>query len=222
MEPGGEYRVRLGMRKALPDSGDQRSRLASLLALDLLAFGLVLAAVPLLPVGMLTRHMLAHIAVMSVIAPLAAYLMHESSVVPDSFEGQAARALLPITLIQLAVFALLHAPGLHDAMMGLAFYGPVALALLLVVSTLFWFSVIAASRNGVAGPVAALLVSGKLFCLVAVLMVFSRRSLYGAGMMELADQHAAGLLMLVACPLTYVGASTLLVARWLSDLSEAI
>jgi putative membrane protein len=36
----------------------------------------------------------------------------------------------------------------------------------------------------------------------------------------MADQQLAGLIMLTACPLTYVGASIVFVARWFANLSE--
>jgi putative membrane protein len=77
----------------------------------------------------------------------------------------------------------------------------------------------------------ALLVSGKLFCLLAVLLVFAPRFFYGAhgthshgGMPvdQLADQHLAGLLMLVVCPLSYVAAAVAIAAQWLRELAAGV
>ena len=56
--------------------------------------------------------------------------------------------------------------------------------------------------------VLGLLVTGKLSCLLAALLVFAPRPLYphrpSRSAMSLADQQLAGLLMLTACPLSYV------------------
>jgi putative membrane protein len=76
----------------------------------------------------------------------------------------------------------------------------------------------------------ALLITGKLFCLLAALLVFSPRVLYPDALAAhrhapvaadlLSDQHLAGLLMLVLCPLTYVLAGVLIAERWLRELRD--
>jgi putative membrane protein len=77
----------------------------------------------------------------------------------------------------------------------------------------------------------ALLLTGKLFCLLGALLVFAPRLLYGdpaAGHAwhtpetgdALADQHLGGLLMLAVCPLTYVLAGVIIAAQWLRDLAR--
>jgi putative membrane protein len=50
-------------------------------------------------------------------------------------------------------------------------------------------------------------------------MVFADRAVFGHGV-SMADQHAAGLAMLIACPLTYVGASIVIVAKWLNAMAH--
>jgi putative membrane protein len=59
--------------------------------------------------------------------------------------------------------------------------------------------------------VLALLLTGKLTCLLAVLLVFAPRALYPHA--ALADQQFAGLLMLAACPLSYLGAALVITLR---------
>ena len=60
----------------------------------------------------------------------------------------------------------------------------------------------------------ALLLTGKLVCLLAVLLVFAPRALYGTahahGVSALDDQHLAGLLMIAACPLSYLVAAIMI------------
>ena len=52
----------------------------------------------------------------------------------------------------------------------------------------------------------ALLVTGKLACLLGALLVFAPRPIYAGPHhgFDLADQQMAGLLMLAACPMSYV------------------
>ena len=64
----------------------------------------------------------------------------------------------------------------------------------------------------------ALMVSAKLFCLLGILMILAPRALYAGhhgAAIDLADQHLAGLLMITACPLTYLALATFLAARWI-------
>jgi putative membrane protein len=105
---------------------------------------------------------------------------------------------------------------------------------LLLSALLFWRALVPASGTGWQS-IFAVLVTGKLVCLLAVLLVFSPRLLYlqapgaatkhaiehAAQRPDLADQQVAGLLMLAACPLSYVLAGILLAAQSLSDLARA-
>jgi putative membrane protein len=61
--------------------------------------------------------------------------------------------------------------------------------------------------------------------LLGALFTFSPRLVYAAGMsgahhsqIGLADQQLAGLMMIVACPLTYVLAAVVIASRWLFAL----
>ena len=100
---------------------------------------------------------------------------------------------------------------------------------LLAVALWFWFAVLGQSGSARWRAIVALLLTGKLFCLLAALLVFAPRALYpvelahvhhGAAADPLADQYLAGLLMLVVCPLTYVLAGVLITERWLRELRE--
>jgi putative membrane protein len=82
--------------------------------------------------------------------------------------------------------------------------------------------------------VPALLISGKLACLLGALLIFAPRLLLtstvsGHNMHHgpvdhataLADQHLAGLLMVVACPLSYVLTAVVLAAQTMSHLERS-
>lgn len=99
-------------------------------------------------------------------------------------------------------------------------------AALLAAAVAFWSAVIASANRW--QPILALLLSGKLACLIGALLVFSPRLLYasicygqsvdldtGAA---LADQHLAGLLMLAACPLSYILAAIVLTTQEIANL----
>jgi putative membrane protein len=96
-------------------------------------------------------------------------------------------------------------------------------ASLTAAATWFWLAIYAAPATGRWGGIFALLVTGKLFCLLGALLVFAPRSLFVAMMPgadvvampeSLADQQLAGLVMLVACPLIYITAGVVLASRW--------
>ncbi len=96
---------------------------------------------------------------------------------------------------------------------------------LLLAALLFWRAVFHAASVSPWRSIAALLVTGKLFCLLGVLLVFSPRPLYEptgypatmSTAILLADQQMAGLLMLIICPLTYVLASIIIAHRWIAS-----
>ena len=180
----------------------------------------VFAAIASLPAGMLAAHMLVHIATMNALAPLVALAAlgvnrerHRRLYAP------LAALLAPATLLQLALFIAMHAPFVFNSVIHAPEVWPLSTLALFAVSTLFWVSVIAAARTGRAGSIAAPLISGKVFCLLAALLVFAERAVFGP-LVSIADQQAAGLVMLIACPITYVGASLVIVTKWLGAMSR--
>lgn len=168
--------------------------------------GAILLAVAASQPGVLSWHMGLHIAVMNVIAPLIAVVLVRNGVSP----AWSRPALLwGLTSLQLAVLWIAHSPTAHHHLDHVAAGHTLLHALLFVVALAFWMSV--------AGAVAhrwqtmlALLISGKFACLLGVLLIFAPRLLFGAHATDghaaasLADQQLAGLLMIAACPLSYL------------------
>jgi putative membrane protein len=92
-------------------------------------------------------------------------------------------------------------------------------------ATIFWAAVFGAGRNERWMSIAAVLVTGKLFCLLAALLALSPRVLYllsshHANAVSLGDQQLAGLIMIIACPVTYVLAGVVIASRWLLEVES--
>ncbi len=168
--------------------------------------------------GPLSAQMLLHIAAMNAAAPLLAIAVLRAA------RAAVARALLPATLVQALLLWAWHAPPAVAATMHSDVLHAVMLMSLLAAALLFWTAVFAC-REARWRAILSLLVTGKLFCLLGVLLVFAPRALYPAlseaGSAALADQQLAGLLMLVACPVTYLVAGVVLAARWLGRIDAA-
>jgi putative membrane protein len=178
-----------------------------------------------LELGPLSSHMGAHIVLMNLLAPLLA-------VAVVAWSGRAMRtasrqALTSATLFQIILLWGAHAPivlalAMRDAPLHMAVQGA-----LFGSSLLFWWAVLAQRDEHLWRSLFALLVTGKLFCLLGALLVFAPRLLYPnlaaphAGVVSLSDQQLAGLLMLIACPLSYVLAGVIISARWLRSLAAA-
>ncbi|MGF7163344.1 putative membrane protein [Rhodoligotrophos appendicifer] len=168
--------------------------------------------------GPFAIHMLQHILAMNVAAPLIILALHRR-LPTDLWRFWPVATICQIGLLwgwhapPVMASAMAH-PGLLFAMHGSLF----------VSALLFWGALATMPQDNQWRSIFALLVTGKLFCLLAVLLAFSPRLLFGHlhaiggdGAM-LADQQLAGLWMLVACPLTYVLAGIIISWRWLRDL----
>jgi putative membrane protein len=130
---------------------------------------------------------------------------------------------LPIvTALQLAALWMWHAP----AVLEMVHHSPVWQGLMQVslfaAAWLFWRAVLGCWNRPVWHPIFALLITGKIFCVLGATFVFSRRPLYphfgspeSWGFSALEDQQLAGLLMVSSCALIYVAAAVALFARWL-------
>jgi putative membrane protein len=168
----------------------------------------------------LAAHMALHIATMTVVAPAIIcvfrhYAATSSGVGRPPWLGAA-------TGTQLAALWLWHAPAaIQFAMSSVG--GLLLMHTSLLLSALwFWHCVFGAARWR---SILALLITAKLFCLLGVLLVFAPRAIYPllAGMDQhhvpfsaaIADQQLAGLLMLIACPLTYLVAGVATTTRWI-------
>ncbi len=179
--------------------------------------------------GPFATHMAVHILLMNLAAPVAAFAM--TRVRPQRREI-AGPALALATLAQIATLWAWHAPPFLNRALELPTVHLLMNATLFLAAFLFWGAVLASRGKRSWQPIVALLVTSKLYCLLAVLFVFAPRALYpafaashtahatGALNATLADQQLAGLIMLVACPVTYVLAGIVIAARWLLTMEE--
>lgn len=172
--------------------------------------------------GFLTQHMTAHIVAMNVVAPFLAVLLPVGivqSILPR-------RALAAATALQLALLWGWHAPAVLAAASADAGIMALMHVSLFFSALWFWSAIVNETRRGNWAPLGALLVTGKLFCLLGLLLAFAPRALYVrsafiescfgfAGTSFIADQQLAGLLMLTACPLVYVTAAIGIAGRGL-------
>lgn len=176
--------------------------------------------------GPLTSHMTSHILLMSAVAPLAV-LASRAFVSKDRLAGIGG-ALAAATIAQLVLLWAWHAPPALE----LALRSPAAdltmKVSLLLAALWFWGAIFAAEGARRWRALVALLLTGKIFCLLGALLVFAPRALYSLPPLyvghdhdmsdTLSDQQLAGLLMLTACPLTYVVAGVVIAAQWISGL----
>jgi putative membrane protein len=142
-------------------------------------------------------HMALHIAAMSLLAPVTAAL--SAYRMPGWLCGTS--ALWSSAAAQLALLWVWHVPGVQRLASESHALHAAALALLFICAFVFWVAVIRAASAARWHVVAALMVTGKLTCLLGVLLTFSPRALYVASSHaghRLDDQQLAGLLMTTA------------------------
>lgn len=199
---------------------------------SLLRAYLPLAATPLLLAtpanahATVSAHMVSHIALMNVFAPLMALAV--VAFVPRRRFLVDNATVLPATVAQIVLLWAVHAPALLVVSMSSSILHVALLALLFLVAGWFWIAVFSQTAHRFWRAIFALLVTGKLFCLLGALLVFAPRPLYAAhgnhtitaqfGVVALEDQQWAGLLMLIACPLSYVIAGVVIAARAVRSL----
>lgn len=75
----------------------------------------------------------------------------------------------------------------------------------------FWVLLLDMMERSGWQAILGLLLTGKLACLLGALLIFAARPLYSDA--ALADQQLAGLLMITACPLSYIAAGVVIAAR---------
>ncbi|NUJ79023.1 cytochrome c oxidase assembly protein [Methylocystis sp. FS] len=200
---------------------DSRSKIV-VAGIVVCAVGLAASAGPGL--GPRASHMATHILLMSALAPFLAVLWMHFTSAPVLATG---RALAIVTVAQLALLYAWHAPGASAYVERHPTAHLLMHASLLAAALLFWLAIL--GDTGVARwrGVAALAITGKLACLLGVLLVFAPRVLdtsaasWGATTETmLADQRLAGLLMLAACPASYVLTGVSIASRWLLDMED--
>ena len=174
---------------------------------------IVLAAYDL---GRFSAHMVIHIASMNVAAPLLAAW----AITHWPTQGIRASWLWIATFAQIVLLWAWHSPVVHNftaqsPALGLTLHGALFLAALS-----FWLFLLTISAAARWQTIPALLLTGKLACLLAALLIFAPRTLYeSAGHLlhgalpELDDQQMAGLLMVTACPLSYLVAAVIITVQ---------
>lgn len=170
--------------------------------------------------GPQSSHMALHIATMNVAAPfLAAALAPRLA----SAIGHP-RILWAASAAQIVLLWAWHVPSLQQAAMASHGLQIVMQATLLISALVFWTAIIVIPEKKRWQAIAALLITGKLACLLSALMIFSPRVLYqtaGHAGLHLDDQQLAGLLMITACPLSYLVAAVVIAARMIGRIGEA-
>jgi putative membrane protein len=165
---------------------------------------------------------------MNVVAPMLAGALARSD--RSFFERRS--GLAAAAFLQTALLWGWHSP----AILAQAFSIPPLLLVmhvsLFLAAVWFWLAVISEAKRGAWLPLGALLVTGKLFCLLGVLLTFAPRMIYeqvaiicfGSAMPPdpiLRDQQLAGLLMLTACPIVYVTAAVVIARHRLIVISRS-
>lgn len=167
-----------------------------------------------------------HIALMNFLAPLIALAV--IAFVPRRVSLPDNAMVLPATVSQIFLLWVVHAPTVLIAAMSNSVLHVGLQALLFLVALWFWIAVFLQAPRRFWRAIFALLVTGKLFCLLGALLVFAPRPLYAAhgvhtisaviDVTGVEDQQLAGLLMLVACPLSYVVAGIAITSRAIRSL----
>ncbi len=183
-----------------------------------------LLVLPLSELGALSLQMSQHLVLMNIAAPLTAVLLAACA---PAFSG---RALWIAAASQLVLLWAWHLPDLQQAAAASGLLQAAMLLLLGSAALAFWLAVLAAERAGGWRAVAGLLVTGKFACLLGALLIFAPRDLYGlpglalafcsSGPSSLADQQLAGLLMVTACPLSYLTAGVVVASRLLAGIAD--
>lgn len=167
-------------------------------------------------VGPLALHMGQHIILMNVVALAAAGVLARQR--RDWFSHHPVVA----AIAQIVLIWGWHAPPVLAATINIWALHAIMQISLFLIAFWFWRALLAVSDEQRWLPVALLLVTSKLFCLLGVLLVFAGRDLYelaghahGVGAEAgLADQQLAGLLMIIACPLSYLSVGVFFASRW--------
>jgi putative membrane protein len=226
-----EYQMESGRVATRGNSGIPGKLPAHGCRFNLVVLAAILAissATPANAAGSLTAHMVSHIALMNFLAPLMALAAITSLPPVRIFSFSHKGMLLSATISQIATLWAAHTPAVLTFSTSNALSHAALQGLLLLVAIWFWGAVFTQPPRHFWRALLALLFTAKLFCLLGALLVFAPRSLYSshsahsAGGLSSAfasdDQQLAGLLMLLACPLSYVVAGIVISSRALRAL----
>ncbi len=216
-------------RRLLPCSARRAGALALIAAAAAVAAGIVFlaGAAPLAP---LAAHMSAHIVWMNAVAP-ALVVAWALTTGAHSMRRVSGLELATATAVQIGLLWMAHAPTVMAAAAHARPGIPLIHGPLFLAAVWFWYAVVATPRSQYWRGLPAVAVTGKLFCLLGLLMAFAPNPLYvdlaaAHGLPEpshataLADQQQAGLLMVAACPIVYGIAGLVVAALWLEAVSD--
>lgn len=171
--------------------------------------------------GHFSMHMVLHITSMNVVAPLLATLI----ITRRRLYNTPASWIWMAAFIQIALLWIWHSPRIYDAIAQSPVLELALHSTLFLVALVFWFAVLTISPAARWQAIPALLLTGKLTCLLAALLIFAPRTLYKSAshldhlaedltrFSPLDDQHLAGLLMITACPLSYLVAAVVIAVQ---------
>lgn len=190
---------------------DRRLAASVVLAMATLAGALAVSGADL---GALSQHMGFHLLLTNAAAPLLALAWRGTSTPRSMAPGP---SVLAATAAQMTGLWIVHLPiGMSVLGQWPASHLPVH-GLLFLLALWFWCAVLAQKGTRRWRALAALLATGKLACLLGVLLVFAKQPLY-PGLASLEDQQQAGLWMIAGCTLSYVSAAVAVAVRWLNEL----
>jgi putative membrane protein len=163
--------------------------------------------------------MFTHIVLMNVLAPFAAAFalkrLRPGETNPSCF--------WMAVLSQIALLWSAHIPAIQDWTVTAPALRVLVHGVLFLAALWFWSALLSLGHRRAWHGLLGLALTGKLVCLLAVLLVFAPRALYGdlhshgAELLpeynSLDDQQLAGLMMIVACPASYLSAAILLAVR---------
>lgn len=195
-----------------------------------LAVGMLgLAVLSFLDLGLVSKHMAVHIAMMNVAAPLLAAGLGSAGWLGRRASSNA--AIWSATILQMAALWAWHSPFIQQATHTSSILAVALHIGLLLTAVAFWGVLIAAYERPWQG-ILGLLMSGKFACLLGALLVFSHHPIIhlptaehsgmpGMGTL-IDDQQLAGLLMLAACPISYILAAIYWTAQAINNLQKYV
>jgi putative membrane protein len=185
-------------------------------------------------------HMAQHVVLLAVAAPLlvlGASVRRMAWMLPKNFESRLRRnrvlrtvsgataALVAIAIIvQSAVLAAWHLPGLYEAAVRNPFVHVLEHLAFLGAGVLLWWAILHASRSQLGMGVLALFIAALPGTALGLLMTVARTvwyPVYGTGPSALGDQQLAGVVMWAVGNTIYLIAAVALFAAWLSSLERA-
>lgn len=178
----------------------------------------------LLKLGPISQHMLDHMALLGAAAPAGAWTLRRL------LPRVSGWTLTAAAVVQIGLIWAWHLPPVLSAAVETSATAHAAMTgSLYLAGLLFWCAIVGLAERSLWQAILALLVTGKLFCLFAAVLVFSPRLLYDvhavrahhaahAALSGLDDQQLAGLIMIAVCPLTYVAAGIAVAVRWFRSI----